>query len=195
MRSRRTWRSATGRNSVANRSPFVRRHLIRLHVRVEQRRDPGVRDVERIRAHHVVDQLLADRGVGVPLGMLFEILANRRRQRVERIEVADLARERVVERRDRLALHVLERHANRLRLSALRFVRKIIRPLHRLLGVAARHELHHQLFDARNRLTAAEHDAVLARRGNEPSSSDVANSTVTMSPSRGFSSTGDQDAR
>src|SRR3712207_7560035 len=47
-----------------------------------------------------------------------------------RSEVADLAREGVVEIRQRLALHVLERHAHGLRAPALRLVRKILGPAH-----------------------------------------------------------------
>src|SRR5205085_6633952 len=73
----------------------------------------------------------------------------------------DLARERVVEGRELFALDVLQRDANGLALSALCFVREVIRPAHRAFDCLAWCELHRELLDAWNRLTGAEHESIV----------------------------------
>src|SRR5262245_11256099 len=95
--------------------------------------------------------------------MILEILAHSAREGVERLEVADLARECIIECWKRFPLYVEELDANGLVLAALRLVGKIVRPTHGTLRRLSSRELHDQLFDARNRLTAAEHQWILAR--------------------------------
>src|SRR5881296_3575942 len=68
---------------------FVR-NLIRFHVTIDELRDPAWRDVEGIRLHNLIDDLLPNTGVRLPFGMRHEILSDRGRERIERLEVADL---------------------------------------------------------------------------------------------------------
>ena len=59
IRSRRTCRSATGRNSVRELLALFFGNLVRLHVAVDQLADPARRNVERVRRGDLVEQLLA----------------------------------------------------------------------------------------------------------------------------------------
>ena len=106
------------------------------------------RNVERIRRGDLVDELLAHARVGFALRVLLEVLPDGRRERVERLEVADFAREGIVERRERFALHVEQVDAHRLGLAALRFVGKVVGPAHGALTVSPGVDLHDELFDA-----------------------------------------------
>jgi hypothetical protein len=80
---------------------------------------------------------------------------------VSRCAFANLARERVVELRQRLALHVLHRDADGLGLRSLRLVGEIVRPFDGPLDRLALTRFHDQLFNARDRLSGAEHEGVL----------------------------------
>ena len=81
-------------------------------------------------------------------------------QSVERLEIPDFARERVVERWRRLPLHFIERDADGLCLSTLRFVRKIVGPFDRPLDGLAGRGFHDQLLDSRNRLAGTQNERV-----------------------------------
>jgi hypothetical protein len=61
---------------------------------------------------------------------------------------------------------ILQRDANVLALSTLRFIREIVRPTDGALDGFSRNKLHDQLFDARNCLTTAEDQAIVLTLGH-----------------------------
>jgi hypothetical protein len=136
------------------------RHSIRLDVRSHDLPYPCRRHVERVRAQDLVEELTANGRVGVTLGVRRQVGPHGRSQRIEGLEVAHLAREGVIERRQRLPLHLVEFDTYSLGLAALRLVGEVIGPLHRALDVPAGRELHHQFLDRADHLTGAEHEAV-----------------------------------
>ena len=79
---------------------------------------------------------------------------SRRCKRIERVEVADFARERIVQIRRRIFASHPEANLHGFRLPALGFVREIVGPFDGSLDRLDPGRFHDQLFDARNSLSA-----------------------------------------
>src|SRR5947207_3707341 len=79
-------------------------------------------------------------------------------QGVERLEVPDLARKRVVQLRQVLAFDLLQRQADGARLAALRLLGKVGRETHRGVERLAGEHAHEALFDLGDRPPVAQHD-------------------------------------
>ncbi len=77
-------------------------------------------------------------GVGLARGLVLEVVPDRAAQRVEVLEVADLAGEGVVERRQLLALHLVQRHPDLPGLAPARLVGMIVGEPHLGVGALAR---------------------------------------------------------
>src|SRR4029079_5904425 len=95
---------------------LVLRNSIGLHVAIDELAYPARRHRERICPGDLVEQLLTYARFGVPAAVLLQILSHRGLERVQRLEVTNLACEAVVESRQLLALHVLQRHPDGLAL-------------------------------------------------------------------------------
>src|SRR6185437_1262039 len=78
-----------------------------------------------VRRDDLFDQRRAHVGVGLTVRFLLQIFTHRLAQRLHRVEVADFARERVVERRQLLPLHLGERDPHLARLAPFRFFGKV----------------------------------------------------------------------
>ena len=75
------------------------RDLVHLGVAVHQPVHQRLRRLHAVGLDDLLEQRLADLGVGLAGGLALQVLADRGAQRVEVLEVADLAREGVVQRR------------------------------------------------------------------------------------------------
>ena len=102
-----------------------------MHQPVHQR----LRRRDAVRLDDLREQRLTHLGIGLAGGLALQVLPDRRAQRVEVLEVADLAGERVVERRQLLPLHLVERDPHLAGLAAPGLVGVILREAH--LGIGA----------------------------------------------------------
>ena len=113
----------------------------------------------------LLDQLVADPGVGVAHRLVLQVGADGGPEAGEVLEIADLARERVVERRQLLALHLVQRHPQLPCLAPAALVGVVVGEADLGFGHLARHELHDLLLERGQGLPLAEDDRVRLRLG------------------------------
>src|SRR3954468_6254963 len=124
----------------------------------------GVRRLDPVGLDNLGNQLLPQLGVGLPRRLALEILADGRPECVEALEIARLTGQGIVQRRQLLSLHLVQRNSYPAGLTAAGLFRMIVGKADIRLSGLAREQPHDLLFQLWNGLVLPQHQIVRLNR-------------------------------
>ena len=137
-RSRLTWALGDLVELLLELLELLGRHPIHLGVAVHQPVHQRLRGLDVVGLDDLLDERLPHLRVGLAGGLALQVLADGGAERVEPLEVADLAGEGVVEGGQLLALHVVQGDPDPAALAPPRLVRMVVGKLDLGVGLLAR---------------------------------------------------------